>query len=89
VDGMETRMEPAERMINALFDSHEKTESELRTLATSQVLMSEAMQGLTGKMAETTGKISDLTVKMAETTDKLNALIDLVHRHVTEPHPKQ
>jgi hypothetical protein len=69
-DEFKDRMDRAERMISVLFDLHEKTANELRALAASQVVMSEAM--------------TKLTVAQTETTDKLNALIDLIDRHLRD-----
>ena len=71
MDGsLEDRMKIAESLIAALYESHEKTESELRMLTRSQVLMSEA------------GRKTD--ERLAEATDKLNGLIDLMDRHLRE-----
>lgn len=70
----EERLKIAERLINALFESHERTESELRTLAKSQVFLHEAMQ----KTDE----------RMSETTEKLNALINLMDQHLREHREK-
>ncbi len=68
------RLNIAERLTSALFESHERTESELRTLAKSQVFLSEAMQ----KTDE----------RMSETTEKLNALINFMDQHLREHREK-
>jgi len=67
---LEERMQVAERLIEALFQSHEQTQSELRTLAKSQVFLTEAAR----KTEE----------KLAETTHKLDALISIVEQHLRD-----
>jgi len=67
---IEERLKIAERLITVLFESHEKTEAELRTLAKSQVFLSETM----AKTEE----------RMAGTTEKLDALITLMDQHLRE-----
>ena len=74
---LEARMERAERIIAALAEIQDETQSELRTLAKSQVLLSDALQR----------HIEHSRQRDAETTDKLNALIDLMDRHLRE-HPE-
>ena len=53
--------------------AHVEFEREHKRLLTAQVLFQDDMR--------------TLDLKMAGTTDKLNALIDLMNRHVNEPHP--
>jgi transcriptional regulator GlxA family with amidase domain len=53
--------------------AHEEFEREHKRLLTAQVLFQD--------------DVRTLDLKMAETTEKLNALIDLMNRHVSEPHP--
>jgi hypothetical protein len=54
--------------------AHEEFEREHKRLLTAQVLFQENLAAFQ----------ADMNIKMAETTDKLNALIDLVNRHVSE-----
>ncbi len=74
---LEDRMTVAERLIAALFDSHEKTQEELRTVARSQVLMSDAQ-----RKTEEALRATDL--KLAELADKLNAVINLMDLHLKD-----
>jgi len=74
---LEERMQVAERLIEALFQSHEQTQSELRTLAKSQVFLTEAARNLTEAARKT-------EEKLAETTDKLDALISIVEQHLRD-----
>ncbi|MGH9627032.1 MAG: hypothetical protein ACRD7E_01520 [Bryobacteraceae bacterium] len=74
---LENRMKVAETLIEALFESHEKTESELRTLAKSQVLMSEAME----RMSEAAKRADE---RIVEVGDKLDALINLMDQHLRD-----
>ena len=69
-DNIEQRLRIAERLIEALFESHEKTEGELRMLTKSQVLMSDMM--------------TKLEERMLETTEKLDALIHLSDQHLRD-----
>jgi hypothetical protein len=76
-DNIEQRLKIAERLIEALFESHEKTQGELRMLAKSQVLMSETMT----KLSDTMIKLEE---RMLETTEKLDALIHLSDQHLRD-----
>jgi hypothetical protein len=67
---MEQRLKIAERLIEALFESHEKTQAELRMLAKPQVLMSDTM--------------IKLEERMLETTEKFDALIQLSDQHLRD-----
>ena len=69
-DNIEKRLKIAESLINALFESHEKTESELRMLAKSQVLMVEAQQ--------------KTELRLLEVADKLDALVNLMDLHMRD-----
>ena len=66
----ESRLDRLERLVEVLFQSHEKTESELRVLAGAQVVMSET--------------VTKLGEKMIETTEKLDALIRLMDDHLRD-----
>ena len=76
-DNIEQRLRIAERLIEALFESHEKTEGELRMLTKSQVLMSDMMT----KLSETTIKLEE---RMLETAEKLDALIHPSDQHLRD-----
>ena len=69
-ENIEKRLKIAESLINALFESHEKTESELRMLAKSQVLMVEAQQ--------------KTELRLLEVADKLDALVTLMDLHMRD-----
>jgi hypothetical protein len=71
----EARMVRAEHLI-AL-----EMQSELRTLAKSQVLMAD---GLTRLPEMLTRFMANTEQRFAETTDKLHSVIDLMDRHVRE-----
>jgi hypothetical protein len=66
-ENIEKRLKIAESLIKALFESHEKTEIELRMLAKSQVLMVEAQQ--------------KTELRLLEVADKLDALVNRMDLH--------
>lgn len=67
---LEAGMQRAERIVAALADIQDATQSELRTLAKSQVLMSESL----AKLAQA----------QTHTDERLNVLIDYFQRHFDE-----
>jgi hypothetical protein len=73
----ESRLDNLEKVLNAGLlrneAAHEEFEREHKRLLTAQVIFQD--------------NLNILEVKMAETTDKLNALIELMNRRLSEPHP--
>jgi len=74
---LEAGMQRAERIIAALADNQDAIQSELRTLAKSQVLMSESLTKLAQAQA-------DLVETQKHGDERLNALIDYFQRHLDE-----
>ena len=62
----------------------EKLADNVEHLAEGMVRMTDEMGRVTGGMVRVTEAMERLTIKSGETEDKLNALIDLVDRHIRE-----
>ncbi|HLJ18361.1 MAG TPA: hypothetical protein VKV15_27975 [Bryobacteraceae bacterium] len=85
------RHERTEKILEAVAAKQEKTEDELRAFIKSQVLMGENMDKMTARndradsrMDRMEAIIEKIDLRLAEATEKLDALIDIVDRHVRD-----
>ena len=85
------RHERTERLIEALAIRQEKTEDELRTMLRSQVLMGENMGQIVTHLGNVGAHLERLDthlekvdIRLEEATAKMDALIDIVDRHVRD-----
>ena len=84
-------MSRAERLVAYLADIADAHRGDIRTLYTSQIFISESMETLTGTVQKLSGTVGELTKaqqltdeRLSEVTGKLDALIDLMDRHLKE-----
>jgi hypothetical protein len=68
-----SRLDRVERILEALAEGHLELQQEHKLLLTAQILVTDNM--------------AKLELKQSETTDKLNALINLMDRHLREHGP--
>jgi ABC-type transporter Mla subunit MlaD len=76
-----TRLDRVEAIVEALANNQDKIQDDIRVLMRSQVLMSETIEKLGGR-------VEQLVQAQQHTDDRLNALIDYFQRHLEE-HGKQ
>lgn len=76
---LEHRMDRAERVLAALADAQEATQTSLRTLTTSQVFITESIE----KMVRASTRADE---RITEVGDKLDALIAIMDQHLRDHH---
>ena len=78
-DNGSSRLDRIERTLERLALAQEEFEREHKLLLRAQVV-------LTDRLDQLTDRVDKLALAQAETTDKLNALINLMDRHLKEGH---
>jgi hypothetical protein len=95
MDSLEERMSRTERLVAHMADILDGHRSDIRTLYTSQIFISESVERIGGSLERLSVSLNELAdrqkitdERLAEVTDKLDALIDLVDRHTKEHHAR-
>jgi vacuolar-type H+-ATPase subunit I/STV1 len=88
MDSLEERMSRTERLVAHMADILDGHRSDIRTLYTSQIFISESVEKLGKSLVDLADRQKITDERLAEVTDKLDALIDLVDRHTKEHHAR-
>jgi predicted nucleic acid-binding Zn-ribbon protein len=80
-----SRLERIEGFIEAVASQQAVMQAELSRLLKAQVVFQDSLHR---HQAASEARFQRIETNLAEATDKINALVDLMNRHLTEPHPR-